>query len=215
MMRVSLAIVPAFLFAMRNAAAADGAPPSDFAPANQAQETESRAAPGAREYLGRRGQLVITSGTQFDFRREVLGSSDAGLDTVSTVTLMPSLDYFVTDHLTLGGSIGLGLTTWNTGNEPAIFFSISPRVGYHVPVGDRISFWPQIQAAYGRGLLSYWDIESESLGAAVPMIVELTPHFFIGAGPDYRFTKSLRNFGSSYNEFAGSMGVTSMVGGWI
>jgi long-subunit fatty acid transport protein len=200
MMRVSLAIVPAFLFAMRNAAAADGAPSSDHAPATQAQETESRAASGAREY---------------DFRREVLGSSEAGLEAVSAVTLMPSLDYFVTDHLTLGGSIGLGLTTWNNGNEPAIFFSISPRIGYHFPIGDRISFWPQIQAAYGRGLAAYWDVKSESLGAAVPMIVELTPHFFVGAGPDYRFTKSLQNVGSSYNEFAGSMGVTSMVGGWI
>jgi hypothetical protein len=109
--------------------------------------------------------------------------------------------------------VGFGLTKQDLTGEVQVSFSLSPRVGYLIPLSSSLSFWPQIRRAWEVGT-STWENYSEwTAGAAAPLVVELAPHFFVGAGPDFEFSKVQFKDGSDF-AFA-SKGLTTMLGGWI
>lgn len=177
--------------------------------------------PDARqEHLGRRGQVIITSGTQLDFRRSLYGNSDAGVSAQDSVALSPSLDYLILDHFSMGASIGIGMSRPDEGLSGPnygfndMFFSVAPRAGYQFALGSGVLLWPQIQVAYRIGQTSSSGFSQWTVGASVPVVVELTTHFFVGAGPDFNFASA--SFGDAGNNVRySSSGITTMLGGWI
>lgn len=64
-----------------------------------------------------------------------------------------AIDGFVTDQLSLGGS--LGFYSQSGEDWDASGFLLSPRVGYAIPLSRVFTFWP-------RGGFTYYDIEQES-----------------------------------------------------
>ena len=211
MIRLVVATVPALTLISANAIA-DDAQPTDRPPTAEAASSELQKSQATNAHIGHRGQLVITSGTQLEMRRSVMMMGTGPLSTQTSVSLTPSLDYLLTDHLTIGGSIGFGLATGEDGFGRAMLFSVSPRVGYLIPLGAQASLWPQLNVAYARGFLDYSNYEATSAGVSVPLIVQLAPHFFVGAGPQFNMTRSSFYSASAY---VASSGMTAMIGGFL
>jgi hypothetical protein len=112
----------------------------------------------------------------------------------------PGIDYFVIDHLSIGGEVLLAFTgTSVTHHQPGrpdttgdgqggTHFGLLPRVGYDVPIGDKFSLWPRggigfIHSGYsgnnqpdnsGTAWLFYADVY---------FCFHLVPNFFFGVGP--------------------------------
>jgi hypothetical protein len=109
--------------------------------------------------------------------------------------------YFVAQHLSLG--VGLGLQ-WFNGSSPnsagggnETFFHVGPRVGYDIPLGSHVSFWPQIGVDFRFGASS--ETSSSGLGTTstssnttifglsvfAPILVHPVDGVFVGAGPAF------------------------------
>ena len=123
-------------------------------------------------------------------------------DKTSIFYINPGVDYFVIDHLSIGGEVLFAITgssvTHHRRNQPDVtndgqggtHFGILPRVGYDIPIGDKFSLWP-------RGGLGF--IHSSYSGAGQPDIsgtawlfyadvyfcFHLVPNFFFGVGPGF------------------------------
>src|SRR5262249_5524772 len=73
----------------------------------------------------------------------------------TSLWLAPSADFFVTDHLSLGGLIEVW-HSWGSVQEGnlrlelpgATSLTILPRVGFYVPFSDRIGLWPRVGVGY-------------------------------------------------------------------
>jgi hypothetical protein len=205
--------LPVVVAVTSNAKAADAPRASDDSTATPAAAEQRETPAPKREHLGQRGQVLITSGAQLDMRRSLYASPFAGISGASSISLAPSLDYMLTDHWTVGASIALGLSRADEGSN-GMFFSVSPRLGYLVPLGSSVSLWPQFHIAYGMGSVASAEYTQWSVGGAAPIIVELAPHFFVGAGPDFTFTRTTINLNEGDLLFSSS-GVTTLIGGWI
>jgi hypothetical protein len=80
------------------------------------------------------------------------GSTTPSEVKITTLWLAPSLDWFVVDRVSIGGSIGVSNTHAEVsgGGQQDIFGAqIAPRVGYAVPLTRAIAFWPRIEGQYG------------------------------------------------------------------
>jgi hypothetical protein len=106
---------------------------------------------------------TTTSGTHISL---LYGAAFAGVtDGVIVPYTVPRLafDFLPIESLTLGGSIGFvsatgerKATDGTTRDSPTITaFTIAPRVGYILPLGDIFYFWPRLG-------LSYYGLSSES-----------------------------------------------------
>jgi hypothetical protein len=131
----------------------------------------------------------------------------------TSVTVSPGFDRFVLDNV----SIGFGLDVdWSRsqgyGTHGAIdrrtstFLGVAARLGYNVPIGRYVSWWPRLYLGYSqsdntlesseipsgyRGGLSpdlggtYWNYQEHGayVYAFAPVLVHPTPHLFLGIGP--------------------------------
>lgn len=106
-----------------------------------------------------------------------------------------AIDGFVTDQLSLGGSIGFFTQSGDAEGDGFIF---SPRVGYAVPLNDTFTFWP-------RGGLTYWDREATNVLAISGegmFVISPTPSWgiLLGLTLDLGFTGE--NGDGDYTEFS-------------
>jgi hypothetical protein len=53
------------------------------------------------------------------------------------------IDYFVIDSLSIGGGLGYAKFTDDDGNADYTQFLLAPRVGYWIPIGGVVGFWPR------------------------------------------------------------------------
>jgi hypothetical protein len=140
--------------------------------------------------FGDQGQLVISS----DAGLSISNTSISGVDDSTTqILLRPAIDYFVIDYLSLGGFVGVEHTS--TGGSNATSFSIGPRVGYDIPLSNRVSVWPKVGFSYASTSVET-DIEvpgpdpevdasnsTLQLNLFVPILFQPVNHFFLGFGP--------------------------------
>jgi hypothetical protein len=96
-----------------------------------------------------------------------------------------ALDGFLTQSLTLGGSLSFGSYSFDPGDVDV--FTLQPRVGYVVPIGGSVDFWL-------KGGLSYYSIDSGAveesglgLSGAFDFVIDLAPNFGISLGPSIDF----------------------------
>jgi hypothetical protein len=132
--------------------------------------------------FGSQGNIVISTDAQASLGYATNGSRDVGFFVVE-----PAADYFFKQNLSLGGSLRLRAYF---GDADATGIGLSGRVGYNLPLGERISLWPK----FGLGLNFGDDVftfgtealftdATLTLDAYAPLLFHVTSHFFVGMGP--------------------------------
>jgi hypothetical protein len=163
--------------------------------------------------FGAPGQIAISS----DFWAQVGTHSERRPDgnnppSTTTVELKPALDVFVMQNFSVGGQVTM---TWQkSGGGHSTSLGVGPRVGYDVPITDRISFWP-------KGGLS---VEAQSNQTAsgsklkafvlAPFLYHPVPHFFVGFGPAFAVDLLSRWDGNAAAKDL-DFSLSTTVGGWF
>jgi hypothetical protein len=110
-----------------------------------------------------------------------LGWKDAAS---SFVQPRAGIDYFVVNHLSLGGAIGLFSGAGHNAQVDGTGFIFAPRIGYAVDLGAVASFWPRIGITYySHNDYHNLGITGEANFALFPRAnwaFLITPHFDIG-----------------------------------
>jgi hypothetical protein len=168
-------------------------------------------APG-REF-GHKGQLAMQADLQLSFEGRSVDNGGSS----TTLVVQPAADYFVIDHLSVGGLVGLDITSDSPQQGPGTTvttFSVGPRVGYDIPLTDAISFWPDVFLAYSNSTFSNNGRSNSSaavtIGAFAPFLFHPVTYFFLGLGPNVSTDLSRDNGGK-----VTSYGIMSTIGGWI
>jgi hypothetical protein len=172
--------------------------------------------------FGGPGTLAISS----DMNLELSGQSvSQGGASSWDFILAPAADYFVIQGLSVGGEIAFththtsetsdaGVATSVDGNA----FSIGPRVGYNIPLGDLLSFWPKAGLLFSATSLAGVDGKTLDVVFYAPLLLHLAPHFFAGLGPGVQtdLTASASQSGQSISNppKTTSYGLYFTIGGW-
>ena len=138
--------------------------------------------------FGDKGQVAISS----DAALSISSKSISGVSGSTTnITLLPAVDYFVANNVSVGGFIQLNYTATDGHHDTT--FGIGPRVGYNVAFSERFSFWPKLGLSYTNTTLSLPtatpDVrvsQSDShlaLNIFAPVVFHPVQHFFVGFGP--------------------------------
>ncbi len=114
-------------------------------------------AQGMAPDFGAQGQLAISAerlfGVEYAHASNCGGGNDYCSSTVigfgwkysasSFIQPRAGIDYFVVNHLSLGGAIGLYSGAGHNAQVNETGFIFAPRVGYAVDLGSVASFWPR------------------------------------------------------------------------
>lgn len=158
--------------------------------------------------FGSKGQLGISAERLFGFYHESQTTTFNNVDQKTTVDsfslLTPTLglgggiygsprvagDYFVIDHLSVGGAIGYSHVSDGTpganGSTTSVgidSFLFAPRVGWAYMFNDMIGIWPRAGLSYvtlNPGNISGHDL---AFTAEVPFVFTVIPHVAFWAGP--------------------------------
>jgi hypothetical protein len=145
--------------------------------------------------FGSKGQLAISSDAGISISNTSISDIDGS---TTTLILRPAVDYFVIDYLSIGGFLGLQYDSTPGGSNTAI--SIGPRVGYNIPLSERLSLWPKVGFSFASTSQSQDDVElptggtvegddetstSLQLNLFAPFMFHPVEHFFIGFGPAF------------------------------
>ncbi|GAC1352839.1 MAG: hypothetical protein NVS3B20_17460 [Polyangiales bacterium] len=163
------------------------------------------------------GKSVI-QGSGYLFRATndyVLG----GTEGTTGVSLSPTFDFFVMKGLSVGTGLDFGYSKttsrthdWSSGvtNEVrTTYLSLRPtlRIGYYLPLSERIGFWPIVRAGFSRAWEksetddvvspsvsdSSWP-EKSFIGFSAQIIARLDDHWFLNIAP---FVASASKFDNS------------------
>lgn len=127
---------------------------------------------------------------------------------LTTFWIAPAADYFVIDQLSVGGMIELASTSGsvdiplsptadqNFDLPSTTHFSLLPRVGYMIPIGDRFGIWPRGGIGYvSRQVVtnpgnnaSRDTFSALSFFANCGFIYRMNETFFIDAAPEIAFS---------------------------
>jgi hypothetical protein len=199
-----------------------------FAPAALAQDndddddvevrTTDRGLPEVRPnspsgIFGTKGQKAVSS----DAGLSVSNTSVSGVDgSTTTLTLRPAVDWFFAENISLGGFVGVDYTSQTGGSSSVI--SIGPRIGYNLPVSERMSVWPKIGFSLANTTVNTDAVggipdqeesnTSGQLNLFVPVMFHPVQHFFLGLGPALDLDLSGENK-------ATTVAVRLTLGGWI
>jgi hypothetical protein len=166
--------------------------------------------------FGKKGQLAISTDAVLSFER----TTQSGADSVTSLSILPAVDYFVIENLSVGGVIGV--TYQKAGDTKATSFQLGPRVGYNFEFSPLLSVWPKLGLSYSYNKVKE-DLESDTpgedvtvtldnsalaLNLFVPVMLHPAPHFFAGFGP---FLDTQLNGDNR----ATTWGLRLTVGGWL
>jgi hypothetical protein len=175
--------------------------------------TETSAAPeprppeAAAPRFGAKGEFVVTGASNISISSEQYSASPAS---DFSATFSPGLDYFVVSNLSIGITADIAYTddkgydaSGNLFATKTTTFIAGPRVGFNIPFGDYLSWYPRIAF----GLVTERTNEqlvtattnpngapfATSSGSATgawadvfaPILVHPSRHFFFGAGPNF------------------------------
>jgi hypothetical protein len=177
----------------------------------------------AGSIAGGDGYALLTPATMLS-----LGGSSTSNNGGSTFgfSIAPAADYFVIDHLSIGLELLLGYSSFSppsfggmslpSGNTTS--YGFAPRLGYDVPLGTNLSIWPKVFFEHlgysdGGSASGYGNIQL--LGAYVPVLYQVAPHFFLGLGPNVVTELGASSDGNSATNKATAYGVFASIGGWF
>ena len=185
---ISLSTVPAIL-ALALPAAAQDADDDDDDDVNVS--TREPALPAVRSdspsgRFGEKGQKAVSS----DAGLSLSNTSISGVDgSTTSLVLRPAVDWFFTDSISLGGFVGVEYNS--TQGSSSTVISLGPRLGYNLPLSERLSLWPKLgfslaSTSFEDDTIAGDDEESNTsvqLNLFAPLMFHPVQHFFLGLGP--------------------------------
>ncbi|MDX2019902.1 MAG: hypothetical protein SF187_06655 [Deltaproteobacteria bacterium] len=124
----------------------------------------------------------------------------------SNLNVRPSLDYFFTDRLSIGGRLGLSWYSSNGNSNQSR--SIAWRFGANFGLGEKVSIWLTLENGI---VLPENSSNLLFTNLVFPVLLHPAPHFFVGIGP---YLDGQRTLGESESDVDFGGGLTSFVGGW-
>jgi hypothetical protein len=122
----------------------------------------------------------------------------------ATISLNPAVDYFIASNISVGGSVNFSHDSNGAGSTTV---GIGARAGYNLNITGQVAFWPSLRLFAEHVNANHTGASDSSFGVFAPFLYHLTPHFFLGAGPDFNLGLS----GGSYTEY----GIDFIIGGWL
>lgn len=122
----------------------------------------------------------------------------------ATISLNPAVDYFIANNVSVGGSVSFSHDSSEAGSTT---IGIGARAGYNLNITGQFAFWPGVRLFAEHVNANHADSSDSQFGVFAPFLYHLTPHFFLGAGPDFNLGLS----GGSYKEY----GIDFIIGGWL
>lgn len=162
------------------------------------------------------------------------GTANATLHT-TTVWFAPEADYFVIDHLSIGGLIAVAntsgsidspagtATTVSTDIQTTTDLTLMPRAGWMFALGDRWGIWPRLGLGYAsrHGVLGTdATFSGFLLRVDCPFLFRINETFFVDAAPDFTFipgstsvsnNNTTTSQGSTYWQLGGTLGLGAML----
>lgn len=202
-------------------------PPDPAAPPVSAYPPSLPAPP---DPFGTRGTTAITGA--FTVGTSYTGSLESSDASEFDVRLIPSLDYFVAQNLSIGGALILDYQNRTYASSMSVTsttLGAEVGIGYNVPFSRLFSWWPSAHIGFGwshttsdlRSLLNGLAVPVDTTAddhvvvarAYLPFLIHPAPHFFVGIGPE-GFIDLVRG-GDSNDDQRFNIALTSVVGGWF
>jgi hypothetical protein len=120
------------------------------------------------------------------------------------LSLHPSLDYFITNSISLGATVGFLYSPAETGTT---VFDLGARAGFNVNINDNLGFWPTAGLSFNVDRRMHETSTHTVFGVFAPFLYHLVPHLFVGLGPS--FAAPLQGGGGN------AYGVDFVLGGWL
>ncbi|WP_146651897.1 hypothetical protein [Labilithrix luteola] len=189
---LSAAAALAVLCVVREASAQTPPTPVEGTPAAPPAQAAAPKPPVPAVSFGRKNELAISS----DAGLLIANTTTQGFHgSTTTITVLPSVDYFLVDHFSIGGFVGLNYTRREGGHTTQ--FLTGPRVGYDIPVGRYLSVWPKLGLSVSSTSQSVDIVDlttnttskqstshtNMAVNVFVPVLVHPVEHFFVGFGP--------------------------------
>jgi hypothetical protein len=122
----------------------------------------------------------------------------------ASISLNPAVDTFIASNISVGGSVTF---THDSGGAGSTSIGIGARAGYNLNLTGQVGFWPSLRLFAEHQNANHTSSSASSFGVFAPFLYHLTPHFFLGAGPDFNLGLS----GGSSKEY----GIDFIIGGWL
>jgi hypothetical protein len=177
--------------------------------------------------FGDRGQVVLTTATSASVAYNSYTNSTAS--NVS-VALSPGVDYFVTDHVSLGVAASVSSSSGHSfdtiGVETDVSstsFGFAPRVGFDIPLKrGLVSLWPLAGLGFGVATSNQTSAAGSNdhtrslswVTVSAPLLVHPTTHMFLGAGP-YVMHELSDTDQNHFENDATTVGASFLLGGWL
>jgi hypothetical protein len=152
------------------------------------------------------------------------------------LSFTPSVDVFVTDRLTVGGSLAIGydrlesVPSGSPGDTMTLrdhseSVGLSPRVGYVVPLGGWLALWPRLEVGFGTSRTvpdaadgAIWT-NTYRVQGDIGLVVPIGRHLYVDIGPTFGYslttTDSSGSFGVAHGEvrlaYGGSRAMLGLV----
>lgn len=162
--------------------------------------------------FGSAGQLSLSSGLAFQFNWTDIEDVDAQ---VTQFLLNPAADYFILENVSLGGEVGVefGSIKIPGAKVDNLGVKVGPRVGYAIPLSDKLTLWPKLGLRYGWSETKEGGLTADQHGldinTYVPLLYHFTNSFFLGFGP----TLSYDMWKSDDGAQAFNVGFATSIGG--
>jgi len=169
-----------------------------------AATSSAQAQEAPAEQFGAKGVLAISSDVGLTLQHEF-----EGRDT-TVFSLHPAVDYFLIDHLSLGGYVDF--THAGGGGSSTTNIGIGPRVGYDINLSSRFSFWPKAGLAFNHTAISAGPVDASNdeltINLFAPFLFHPVEHFFMGFGPNFDVDATGDNKQTV-------LGARLVIGGWL
>lgn len=175
-------------------------------------QTDSPALPGgpsAAGSFGSKGTLSLSSDIGGQLGYESVGGNGAFV-----LTLKPAADYFIVDHFSVGGVIGLSLTA--ASGATATNFIIEPRAGYQLALMPKLDLWPRLGLQLTTGDAALGNVVIAGAGSQTtfgvvidaPLLYKPAGHFYFGVAPTLiaQFVGDAKTVGFTFD---------FIIGGWL
>jgi len=223
MKKIAFAFVAAATFAVVPAFAQDAT----------ATATATTAAPasggGGEKEFGNPGVLHFAAATSLNFGVTSSKPPQGDSSSRTEISILPSIDYFVIEGLSVGGEILFNMTSDKpagaSDSNKSTTIGIGPRVGYNIWVQPgSLSVWPLVGFSYRSTSTSAGGQDGPStsrgtLGIFVPLVIHPVKHFDIGIGPyvdlDVMSKSKPPNGDSVDGNKDTTFGLKAEIGGWL
>ncbi len=162
--------------------------------------------------FGQTGQVVLSVDRLFGYLHLQTTETQNGTRTTTTADIVSgfgngislltlysaprlALDYFVTDRFTLGGSATVFHASVSSSSTPGVTtttstlwgYSLAPRLGFALPLGSGVSFWPRVGFTWVQLSQSFsgssQDTDVYALTIEAPFLFRVGSNFFLTAAP--------------------------------